>query len=146
MISKLSSPALKGVLLLLILGCLWLAASAVGEAISGNWFPLGVALLLWLPLAWGLWRLHPLARRVAVALLWLVVIVLPIGIINPFAAMDGAVDISQPLRRLVVPVFGGVAVALFMLHILGQYKAQFSRRVPAAQSTATHDAGNESTR
>lgn len=146
MISKLSSPALKGVLLLLILGCLWLAASAVGEAIRGNGFPLGVALLLWLPLAWGLWRLHPLARRVAVVLLWLVVIVLPIGIINPFAAMDGAVDIGQPLWRLVVPVFGGVAVALFMLHILGKHKAQFSRQILAVQDTAAHEAGNESVR
>lgn len=127
MLSTHDSPALKGVLLLLILCCLWLAVSAVGEAVSGNWLPLVVALLLWLPLAWGLWRLHPLARRVAVALLWLVVIVLPIGVINPFAAMDGAVDIGQPLWHLLVPVFSGVALALFMLHILGKYKAEFSR-------------------
>lgn len=125
MLSTHDSPALKGVLLLLILCCLWLAVSAVGEAVSGNWLPLVVALLLWLP--WGLWRLHPLARRVAVALLWLVVIVLPIGVINPFAAMDGAVDIGQPLWRLALPVFGGVALVLFALHILGKYKAEFGR-------------------
>lgn len=125
MLHKITSPSLKGVLLLLIFGCLWLTTSAVGEAVSGNWLPLAVALLLWLPLTWGLWRLHPLARRVAVALLWLVVIVLPIGVINPFAAMDGAVASDAPLWRLILPLAALEAVALYMLHVLGKYRGQF---------------------
>jgi hypothetical protein len=78
-------------------------------------------------MAWGLWHLHPLARKVAVALLWLVIIVLPIGVINPFAAIDGAIDMDTPLWRLALPVFGAGALALFALHILGKYKSEFSK-------------------
>jgi hypothetical protein len=137
MFHKITSPSLKGVLLLLILGCLWLAASAVGEAVSGNWLPLAVAMLLWLPLAWGLWHLHPLARRIAVVLLWLVVIVLPIGVINPFAAMDGAVDIGQSLWRLILPLAALEAVALYMLHVLGKYRGQFTSGITGGDNENT---------
>jgi len=119
------SPALQAVRLSLIAGCLWLAVSAVRESPGGNWLPLGLALLLWLPLAVGLWHYHPLARRIAVFLLWLVVIVLPIGVINPFAAMDGAIDVDQPLWRLALPLLGVIALALAMLHILGKHKDVF---------------------
>ena len=59
----------------------------------------------------------------AVAFLWLVVIVLPIDLINPFAAMDGLV--TAELMRVAVPVCGLVAAALFCLYILGKYKAEF---------------------
>lgn len=121
-----AAPALKAVLAALIAGCLALAASALSSAFAGQYVPLLFAAVLWLPLAWGLWRRRPLARRVAVALLWLVVIVLPIGVINPFAAMDGAIAIDIPLWRLALPVFGIVGLALFALHILGKYKTEFS--------------------
>lgn len=118
-------PILKLVLTLLVGACLLLAASACGQAMAGNWLPLAVAAVLWGPLAWGLWRRRRLARAVAVALLWLVVIVLPLGVINPFAAMDGAIDIEAPLWRLTLPVFAAVAAALFMLHVLGRHKTAF---------------------
>jgi hypothetical protein len=117
------SRTLKLVLLLLIGACAALIASAVRMAFSGHLVPLLVSLMLWLPLAWGLWMQHPLSRRVAVALLWLMVIVLPIGLINPFAAMDGLV--SGPVLDVAVPVYGIVAIALFCLHILGKYKQAF---------------------
>lgn len=122
-----AAPALKAVLLLLVAGCLGLVASSIFQAVAGNLLPLAFSAVLWAPLAWGLWQRRPLARKVAVALLWLVVIVLPIGVINPFAAMDGAIDIDTPLWRLALPVFGAVAAALFALHILGKYKAEFGR-------------------
>ena len=120
------SRSLKLVLLLLISACAALSVSAVRMAISGQLLPLLVSLLLWLPLAWGLWRLHPLARRVAVALLWLMVIVLPIGLINPFAAMDGAIDPHTSISTLAIPIYALVGLAVFMLHILGKHKQAFS--------------------
>lgn len=119
--------ALRLVLAFLITGCLVLSAFAFASALTGNTLPLVFAAGLWLPLAWGLSRRHPVARQVALALLWLVIIVMPIGVINPFAAMDGLVSVDMPLWRLLVPVFSGVAVALFMVHILGKYKAAFGR-------------------
>ena len=113
-----SLPVLKAVLITLVVGCTLLVASAIQQALSGAYRPLLLATLLWAPLAWGLWLLHPLARKVAVALLWLVVIVLPIGLINPFAALDGLV--SSSLWEVAIPNYSIVAAALFCLHILGK--------------------------
>jgi hypothetical protein len=124
MLPDVKFPLLRFVLFLLISGCLWLIVSAFQLAFSGRLLPLLISLCLWAPLAWGLWQLHPLARKVAVILLWLIVLVLPIGLINPFAAMDGGV--SGTLLDVAVPVYGLVAVALFCLHILGKYKQAFS--------------------
>ena len=47
-----------------------------------------VAVVFWVPLAIGLWLLNPVARLVATGVLWFVVVVVPLGTINPFAAMD----------------------------------------------------------
>ncbi len=115
---------LRFVLFLLISGCFWLIVSALQLAFSGRLLPLLISLCLWAPLAWGLWQRHPLARKAAVILLWLIVIILPIGLINPFAAMDGG--LSGTLLGVAVPVYGLVAVALYCLHILGKYKQEFS--------------------
>jgi len=123
MLPEVKSPLLRFVLFLLISGCLLLIISAIQMAFAGRLLPLFISLLLWAPLAWGLWQMHPLARKVAVILLWLIVIVLPIGLINPFAAMDGLV--SGELQDVAVPVYGIVAAALFCLHILGKYKKEF---------------------
>ena len=122
-----SSRALRGLLILLIGVCAAMTTNALIAAFNGRLLPLVLSLVLWIPLAWGLWILHPLARKVTVALLWMVVTVLPIGVINPFAAMDGAIDIDIPLWRLALPVVGGVGLALVALHILGKYKTEFSR-------------------
>ncbi len=126
MLNSVRSPALKAVLLLLITGCLVLIGNAVVLALSDAWLPMLTAALLWAPLTWGLWQRHPLARRVVLVLLWLIIIVLPIGLINPFAYMDGMV--SGPVWKLALPVYGIAAVALFMVHILGKHKAEFTGR------------------
>lgn len=128
MLPDVKSPTLKVVLLILIGSCIAMFFSAVQSALSSRYIPLVVSILLWAPLAWGLWRLHPVARKVSVVLLWLVVIVLPIGVINPFAAMDGMVDPHASLWTLLVPVYSVVALALFMLHILGKHKSAFTAR------------------
>lgn len=118
------SLSLWCVLWILITGCLVLAVSA---AFSGKIVPMMFSVFLWLPLAWGLFQRRPLARRVSLVLLWLAIIFLPIGVINPFAAMDGLVSTDTPIWRLAVPVFGVVAVALYMAHILGRHKAAFGQ-------------------
>lgn len=128
-VMKTPSITLKCVLFMLIAGCAWLAISAVLLAATGNYLPLFFALVLWAPLGWGLWQMHPVARRVAVTLLWLIVVVLPIGVINPFAAMDGVVATDKPLWQVALPVFGVVAMAVFTLHILGKHKAEFGHDV-----------------
>ncbi|MFZ5483567.1 MAG: hypothetical protein ACOZB0_04980 [Pseudomonadota bacterium] len=119
--------ALKLVLALLIGLCLALIVTSLVLAVAGHWLPLVAAALLWAPLAWGLWRRKRLARRVAVVLLWWLVLVLPIGVINPFAAMDGAIDPDTPLWHLALPVFGVVAIALLALHVLIKYRSAFGR-------------------
>lgn len=119
--------ALRIVLALLIAGCLALAALALASAVNGRLLPALFAALLWLPLAWGLWRRRPLARLAALALLWLIIVILPIGVINPFAAMDGAISLDTPLWQLLVPAFGAVAAALFAVHVLIEHKAAFSK-------------------
>lgn len=121
------STALKCVLSMLIAGCAWLVVSAAMQIPDGNYWPALLACILWGPLGWGLWQMHPLARRVVVVLLWFIVLVLPVGVINPFAAMDGAIPADQPIWQIALPLFGLVAVALFMLHVLGKHKAEFTR-------------------
>ena len=119
-----ASLSLKRVLWTLIAGCLALAAFAF---FSGKTVPMLFAVFLWLPLAWGLFQRREWARRVTLVLLWLVIVVLPIGVINPFAAMDGAIATDTPIWRLALPVFSAVALALFMVHILGLHKAAFGK-------------------
>ena len=75
-----------------------------------------------------LWLLNAFARAVAVFLLWLVVIVLPLGVLNPFMASDMAaagreLNIWYALAAL-VPL---VAMACGALHILDKHKREFSR-------------------
>lgn len=125
--NEVAPPALKAVLIFLVAGCLLLIASAIQRALSGAYLPLLFAAVLWAPLAWGLWTRRPLARKVALALLWLIIVVLPIGVINPFAAMDGAISLDTPLWQLAVPVYGGVAAALFAVHVLIKHNAAFSK-------------------
>lgn len=124
---KTTPPPLKVVLTALIVGCMLLVASSIQNALSGVYLPMLFAVTFWLPLAWGLWHLRPLARKTAQALLWLLIVILPIGVINPFAAIDGAFSPDTPLWQLALSVFGAVAMALFALHILGKYKLEFSQ-------------------
>lgn len=112
----------------LIAALLALSASAVVDALAGRWLPLVLALVFWLPLAWGLWRRHRLARLGVLAVLWLLLGVLPLGVLNPFAAIDGALPLDMPLWRLALPVFALVAVVLFLIHVLDKYRAVFGQQ------------------
>lgn len=85
---------------------------------------LGVA-LPFVVLSWGMWRLKKWARWITVFVLWFCVIVIPIGVLNPFAAMEWEGGAPQ-WEVLASWVAGGVALGLFVLHVLGKHKGDFT--------------------
>lgn len=128
-VPKAPTPFLLIVLLLLVLASAIVAILWLRDFLNHqNVFALlGVA--FWAALAVGLWLLHPIARWVAVIILWLVIIFLPIGVFNPFAASDwlseyGEIPHPFDLAILVVPE---IMFSLIALHALGKYKANFRR-------------------
>lgn len=127
-------PFLLAVVLLLAAICmahaaLWLMVVVVAQ----EWLAL-VGVFFWSALAAGLWRLHPLARGVAVVMLWLVVIVLIVGTFNPFNAGDLMAEGRAPpsileLSLWIAPV---IVLALLALHVLGKHKTLFHTGKDAA--------------
>jgi hypothetical protein len=84
-----------------------------------------VTAILSLLLAVGLWhRLHA-ARLFVLVVLWFVVIVVPIGVINPFAAMDSYGNSPPSVWALIFKVAPWVVGSLFVIHVLGKYKREF---------------------
>lgn len=85
----------------------------------------------WSALGTGLWMLHPIARGVAVFLLWLLMFVLIVGVINPFSAGDILAQggTPPPAWQLALWVAPPVAVVVAILHILGKYKPHFGRKL-----------------
>jgi putative effector of murein hydrolase LrgA (UPF0299 family) len=47
-------------------------------------------ILFWLPLTFGLWRLKNIARVVSLVIQWILFVIIPVGVLNPFAAMENA--------------------------------------------------------
>lgn len=73
----------------------------------------------------GLWlRLHA-ARGTALVILWFVAIFLPLGLINPFAAMDNPDPNPPSAWHLAFLIYPWVAVSLFVIHVLGKHKGEF---------------------
>jgi hypothetical protein len=69
----------------------------------------------------------------ALAVLWLVVFIVPLGTINPFAAMDELGPSHPPLWELIVfRIAPWVVPSLFAIHVLGKYKGEFRWRRGAA--------------
>lgn len=74
----------------------------------------------------GLWCLNEAARQIARAWFWFAFGVMPFGIINPFAAINDFGLTPPPVNELIfVWVLPWVIPALFGIHILGKYKAEF---------------------
>jgi hypothetical protein len=126
-------PVLRWTLVALAVGCIWSAARSIQLALGGAYFSGVLAVALWLPLAVGLWRCHPAARVVAKAVLWLIVIIVPFGIVNPFAAMDELGPNPPPVAELLLFwVAPWVIPSLLAIHVLGKYAAEFQRGREAA--------------
>jgi hypothetical protein len=117
---------------MLMAACLWAAFRYIQFAVAGQ--PLyGFFAVFLVPLAFGLWLLNPAARVLALAVLWFVVFVVPLGTINPFAAMDELGPSPPPLWELLVFwVAPWVVPSLFAIHVLGKYKSEFRWRRGAA--------------
>ena len=77
--------------------------------------------------SYGMLRMAPWARWVAVILLWFLVVLLIIGIFNPFMASDWmAEDRSPPsVATLLAYIVPAEIVIIWVLHILGKYKRRF---------------------
>jgi len=86
-----------------------------------------IGVFFWLPLACGLWMLRPSARRVVVLVLWFLIVVLPVGIINPFTAMDELGPDPPSAWVLAAWVYPFVGLGVFFLHVLGKYRCEFVR-------------------
>jgi len=83
--------------------------------------------MLLLATSYGLARLKTWARIVNVVLLWMLMVILVVGVINPFHASDMMTAGSDPpsVTGLLVFITPGIAGILWFLHVLGKYKALF---------------------
>lgn len=91
-----------------------------------SWLP-AILAALFLASSYGILRLWSWARWVAVVSLWLLILVLVVGIINPYTAMEMMHAGKSPpsvisLLAFIVPA---VSAILWILHILGKYKTKF---------------------
>lgn len=60
-------------------------------------------------------------------MLFRLIVVVPTGVINPFAAIVGLVSRDTTIWQSAAPMFGGVALAPYMVHILERHKAAVGR-------------------
>lgn len=83
------------------------------------------AIFIILPNTVGLWLMKEPARLIVSTFIMFLVIVVPLGLINPFAAMDAQDQNSPDVWSLVLEIYPWVAVGLFVVHILGIHKHEF---------------------
>lgn len=118
------SISLRWTLLGLTLACGWPIARGIILVATGHLqglFTIGLFVLLGV----GLWlRLH-VARALTLVILWFVAIFLPLGLINPFAAMDNPDPNPPSALHLALLIYPWVAAALLVIHILGKHKGEF---------------------
>src|SRR5262245_41755302 len=110
MVVVLVMVALYGALVLQSLVELFLQPDWGASIMAATWFLLGV----------GMWRLHPAARWVTVILLWILILVLIGGAINPFTAGDLMAEGKTPpsVWMLAAWIAPAVIVSLAVIHIL----------------------------
>jgi hypothetical protein len=96
-------------------------------ALSGNAVPMPVVSTLLAILLVGLWRLTEWARKVLTGAVVLLAIIVPVGIINPFAAMDMAEP--PPVGQLAIWLYIPCAVGLVYVYLLGRYRSEFRRQM-----------------
>jgi hypothetical protein len=75
-------------------------------------------------LAWGIWKLSRFVRWVTVICLWLMVVMAPLGIINPDAASSLG-DRAPHWTTMVAIAALFVFVGLLFLYVLGKHKREF---------------------
>ena len=98
------------------------AAIAAGLALHLGDHPSGLALApLFALLAWGIWSLSRFARWVTLVWLWLIVILLPLGVLMP-AKEAGESAYWGSLLAGATPL---IVAGLFFIYVLGKHKREF---------------------
>ena len=124
-------PLLRWTLIALALACSWVIFRSILRLLDGDYLPGVLGIAFWLLLAAGLWIRLALARWVALMILWALVIVIPLGTINPFYAMD--IPSPPPVWELLLfQVVPWVVPSLFAIHVLGKFKNAFRWRPETA--------------
>ena len=123
---KTEIPALRAVVFFVIFICIAASANSLRLAFLGDFVTALIGLAIWIPLAVGLWKLKKMARGATILMLWYVVIIVPLGMINPFAAINDYGPNPPNVWSLAAWIYPCVVIALCVLHILGKYKKEFT--------------------
>ena len=75
--------------------------------------------------SYGMLRMMSWARGVAVLILWLLVILLIVGVFNPYMASDWGAGMPPSVATLLAYIIPAEAAIVWVLHILGKYKRRF---------------------
>ena len=101
---------------------LFYAVIAASFALHVGEHPSGLALApLFALLAWGIWSLSRFARWVTLVWLWVLVILLPLGILMP--AKEG--DAAPYWGSLLAGATPLIVAGLFFIYVLGKHKREF---------------------
>ena len=100
------------------------AVIAAGFALHVMRQPVGLILSpLFALLAWGMWSLSRFVRWVTVIWLWLTVLIIPLGILMPFAPEgQGGTPYWGTLLAGLTPL---IVLGLFFLYVFGKHKREF---------------------
>jgi hypothetical protein len=100
--------------------------AAIAIAFAANLMdrPAGLVIApLFALLAWGIWTLSRFARWVTIIWIWLMVILMPLGLIGSLGPNgQGAQPYWGALLAAITPL---VVAGLFFLHIFGKHKREF---------------------
>jgi hypothetical protein len=116
---------LRFVVVVMVIACLWFAVTCLRPATFDQYYFGALSLVLWLPLAVGLWLLMPWARYLSLSVLWLIVIATP-TVVGPWEAINGdapPLPVWEQLMYSVAPLF---IPAVFCIEVLYAYKGEFS--------------------
>jgi hypothetical protein len=115
----------KSLLFVILALCMTLFHLIVEAVLSGDEFRVYFAIFCFLPLMIGLWCQFNFVRISVAAVLLVLMIFIPPGIINPFSAINGDTPDFPDAWELVLQVYSWVIVGLMVVHILGKYRSEF---------------------
>src|ERR1700681_989776 len=100
------------------------AAVAIGFASNVMNRPVGLVIApLFALLAWGIWTLSRFARWVTIIWIWLMVILMPLGLIGSLGPNGPGVQAYWgAMLAAITPL---VVAGLFFLHVFGKHKREF---------------------
>ena len=101
------------------------AAVAIAFALNVMKQPVGIVLApLFALLAWGMWTLSRFARWVTVIWVWVMVVVMPLGVVVPMSAQGSRADAPYwgSLLAAITPL---IVLGLFFILVFGRHKREF---------------------